>query len=447
MFCVLQLTGAVAATQRLPRSVHFDHNHFFSFSLMWHTTLIILLLACVCAAQSDSDSSGGSSNAVEMFSSSGSTSDVYNVCPVAVEFTEEQENLSDEELKANAADAAMSAYLLSHPNNTLWDYFKIEHKQKKEMNKRLPLKQRIKNAIKGVVDYTANTVIDLAQDIANAVKWIVNTLRDPLVGIRQVTSFFKTFGKNVKSLWTLFKEDPKETAENMGGGLLLHITHHPAEFTAETVLTVSAGFAVIGGLMAGVEAVFGGMSNVISNVLMSVLMFLHAIDDPIYIVTPLVNSLVDTAGAINTASNSSNSSVALTVDPIKPLKACKIPKQYRPVFSSRDLCLSSPAQVRELIFGTSKRTTKMTTEERIAAYNHFHDFVCCYLEDQEFEVNAPQMDSTAFEAKLVATPVKMRNCTQLFANYSDETVWKYSGSYDDTSLDNDDVTSKYLDNE
>ncbi|KAG6576399.1 uncharacterized protein IUM83_09046 [Phytophthora cinnamomi] len=308
------------------------------------------------------------------------------------------------------------------------------------MSKRLPLKERIKNAIKGVVDYTANTVINLAQDIADAVKWIVNTLRDPLVGIRQVTSFFKTFGKNVKSLWTLFKEDPKETAENMGGGLLLHITHHPAEFTAETVLTVSAGFAVIGGLMAGVEAVFGGMSNAISNVLMSVLMFLHAIDDPIYIVTPLVNSLIDTAGAIN-SNSSSNSSDVLTIDPIKPLKACKIPKQYRPVFSSRDLCLSSPAKVRELIFGTAKRTIKMSTQERIAAYNHFHDFVCCYLEDQEFEVNAPQTDSTDFEPKLVATPVKMRNCTQLFANYSDETVWKFSGSTslvdEDEDLDDD----------
>ncbi|KAG6614244.1 uncharacterized protein IUM83_09899 [Phytophthora cinnamomi] len=375
-----------------------------------------------------------------MFSTSGSTGDVYNVCPVVVDFTKEQDDLSDEELKANAADAAMSAYLLSHPNNTLWDYFKIEHRQKKEMSKRLPLKERIKNAIKGVVDYTANTVINLAQDIADAVKWIVNTLRDPLVGIRQVTSFFKTFGKNVKSLWTLFKEDPKETAENMGGGLLLHITHHPAEFTAETVLTVSAGFAVIGGLMAGVEAVFGGMSNAISNVLMSVLMFLHAIDDPIYIVTPLVNSLIDTAGAIN-SNSSSNSSDVLTIDPIKPLKACKIPKQYRPVFSSRDLCLSSPAKVRELIFGTAKRTIKMSTQERIAAYNHFHDFVCCYLEDQEFEVNAPQTDSTDFEPKLVATPVKMRNCTQLFANYSDETVWKFSGSTslvdEDEDLDDD----------
>ncbi|OWZ02992.1 hypothetical protein PHMEG_00025352 [Phytophthora megakarya] len=408
---------------------------------MWHLTLPFVLLACFSAAQSTSDSSSGSSS--DLYSSSGSTGDVYSVCPVVVDFTEEQDDLSNDELKANAADAAMSAYLLSHPNNTLWDYFKIEHSQKKAMSQRLPVKERIKNAINGVVDFTANTVIYLAQDIAIAVKWIVNTIRDPLVGIKQVTDFFKTFGMNLKSLWGLMKEDPKDTAKNMAGGLLLHITHHPAEFTAETVLTVSAGFAVIGGLLAGVEAVFGGMSNVISNVLMSVLMFIHAIDDPLYIVTPLINSIVDTAGTIGTGTNLSNATVTLTVDRIEPLKACKIPKAYRPVFSSRDLCLSSPAQVRELIFGTDKRTFKMTTPERIVAYNHFHDFVCCFLQNQEFEVNAPKMDPTKFENDLVPTPVKMRNCSILFANYSTDTVWTAPAGLDgSTSLKDDNASSE-----
>ncbi|KAG6942002.1 hypothetical protein JG688_00018364, partial [Phytophthora aleatoria] len=115
-------------------------------------------------------------------SSSGSVDDVYNVCPVVVEFTEKQENLSDGELKANAADAAMSAYLLSHPNNTLWDYFKIERRQKKAMNKNLPLKERVKNAVKGFVDYTADTLIAMAQTLAGAIEWIINTIRDSLVG-------------------------------------------------------------------------------------------------------------------------------------------------------------------------------------------------------------------------------------------------------------------------
>lgn len=134
---------------------------------MWFSTLLLVIFLCVCAAQSPSNSSNSSSLLVT--SSNGSTGDIYNVCPVFVEFTEEQENLSDDELKANAADAAMSAYLLSHPNNTLWDYFKIERKQKKAMNQNLPLKDRIKNAVACFVDYTADTVVALAQTLADAI--------------------------------------------------------------------------------------------------------------------------------------------------------------------------------------------------------------------------------------------------------------------------------------
>ncbi|KAG2790991.1 hypothetical protein PC129_g11476 [Phytophthora cactorum] len=398
---------------------------------MWYSTFLVLLFACVCTARSTSEVSSGSSSAVD--SSSGSTGDIYNVCPVVVDFSEEQDNLSNEELKANAADAAMSAYLLSHPNNTLWDYFKIERKQKKEMFKKLPLGEKIKKVVKGVVDFTLDTAIHLAQTIADAIEWIINTIRDPLVGIKQITSFFKEFGKNVKSLWGLMKEDPKETAKNMGGGLLLHITHHPSEFTAETALMIGTGFAVIGGLMHGVEAIFGTMSNMISNILLSVLMFIHAIDDPIYIVTPLVTSIVDTAGKLAAGGNSTKDSVVLTPNKIKPLKTCKIPKEFRPNFSSRDLCLSSPQEVRMLLFGTAKRTAKMTQQERIAAYNRFHDFVCCYLEDQEFEVNAPSMDPTKFQEDLVATPVKMQNCSQLLGNYSADTMWETSVSPEDAS--------------
>ncbi|KUF88788.1 hypothetical protein AM588_10001956 [Phytophthora nicotianae] len=379
---------------------------------MWYSTFLVLLFACVCTARSTSEVASGSSSDVD--SASGSTGDIYNVCPVVVGFSDEQENLSNEELKSNAADAAMSAYLLSHPNNTLWDYFKIERKQKKEMFKKLPLGEKIKKVVKGVVDFTLDTAIHLAQTIADAIEWIINTLRDPLVGVKQITSFFKEFGKNVKSLWGLMKEDPKDTAKNMGGGLLLHITHHPSEFTAETALMIGTGFAVIGGLMHGVEAIFGTMSNTISNVLLSVLMFIHAIDDPIYIVTPLVTSIVDQAGKL--AANNTADSTVLTPNRIKPLKTCKIPEEFRPNFSSRDLCLSNPKEVRMLLFGTTKRTAKMTQEERIAAYNRFHDFVCCYLDDQEFEVNAPSTDPTKFEEDLVATPSRCRTARSFWAS-------------------------------
>eukprot|EP00644_Phytophthora_capsici_P011383 jgi/Phyca11/18450/fgenesh1_pg.PHYCAscaffold_37_\ len=386
---------------------------------MWYSTLLLVLFSCVCAAQSPSNSS----TSLITTSASGSVGDVFNVCPVIIDFSDEQENLSDDELKANAADAAMSAYLLSHPNNTLWDYFKIERRQKKEMNKNLPVGTRIKNAVTGFFDYAADTVVAMAQTLADAIEWIINTIRNPLVGAKQVASFFKEFGTNLKSLWGLMKEDPKETAENMAGGLLLHITHHPSEFTAETVLMISGGFAVIGGLMAGVEAVFGAMSNVVSTVLLSVLMFIHAIDDPIYIVTPLITSIVNTAGTIAAGGNSTDSTV-LTPDAIKALPTCTIPEEFRPVFSTRDLCLSSPAQVRQLIFGTFKKAKKMSQEERVAAYNRVRG-------------ERPQMDPTKFENDLVPTPVKVQNCSQLMGNYSLETVWKSSIDASEASVASD----------
>ena len=39
------------------------------------------------------------------------------------------------------------------------------------------------------------------------------------------------------------------------GGLFLHLLLHPAEFTAETILLVGAGFTVIHWLLDGVTAV------------------------------------------------------------------------------------------------------------------------------------------------------------------------------------------------
>ncbi|CAI5744429.1 unnamed protein product [Peronospora destructor] len=388
---------------------------------MWHfSTLLLLLFAYVCTAQSVSEST--SSRDIDASSKNKRNGDIYNVCPVTVEFSKEQDNLSEEELKANAADAAMSAYLLSHPNVTLWDYFKIEEHQKQVMFNNLRLPDRIKMLLNNFVDFTADTAINIAQMTADAITWIINTVRSPLVGIRQVMDFFMELGHGIKTLWKMMLKDPKNTAANMGGGFLLHITHHPTEFTAETVLLIGGGFAVIHGLIHGVEAIFGTMSGTISQILMSVLMFIHAIDDPILIVTPLITSVVKTAGTIGENVNSTDHALTLTPSPIQPLKSCQIPKKHRPAISSRDLCLSNPREVRQLLFGTAKRSAKMTHAEMVAAYNHFHDFVCCYLEDQEFEVNAPDMSSTAFKAELIPTPVKMANCSQRLGYYSADTV-------------------------
>uniref|UniRef100_A0AAV1T7V5 Uncharacterized protein n=1 Tax=Peronospora matthiolae TaxID=2874970 RepID=A0AAV1T7V5_9STRA len=391
---------------------------------MWHSLLSIVHLVLFASVTLGHDHSFKSlSSSASDSGSSANAVDIYNVCPVMVKFTEEQELLSDDEIKAKAADAAMSAYMLSHPNKTLWDFFKIEHRQKRQMFKNLPTSEKFKRVFTRVVDLVSDTAIAAAHTIADTIQWVINVFRHPLVGMRQVIDFFKEFGKNIKLVSIMMWDDPKNTSLNMAGGFLLHVRHHPAEFTAETVLLVAGGSAVIHGLMRGVSAIFGGMSNVVSGAIMGALIFLHMIDEPILLVTPLITSLVETASTLG-AGNSTEASLALTLDFIQPSNSCMIPEKFRPRISSRDLCLGSSQAVRMLLFGTVEHVVKMTPEERIAAYGRFHDFVCCFLTDHEFEVHAPNITATDFEADLVATPVKITDCNKLLGTYSYETMWK-----------------------
>lgn len=363
---------------------------------------------------------------------SGSNDEIYNVCPVIVDFAKEQETLSNAELKADAADAAMSAYLLSHPNNTLWDYFNIELEQIHDNFLNLPLIGRLQRTIKNVFNFSLDTAIALAQMIADIIEWFLNTIRHPLVGIHQVIDFFSNFGKNLKELWGLMKVDPANTAENMAGGFLLHIEHHMAEFTAESILMIGAGTMVIHGLIHSAEAMAGQLSAAASNTLLSVLVFIHAIDDPILIVTPLITSILDMSDDLVNGTTNYNVTT-VTTDAVKPLDTCMIPEEFRPKFSTRDLCLSSSVYVRLLLFGSTKRSVKMTKPERVAAYNRFHDFVCCFLEDHEFEVNTLRTDNAKFEKDLITVPVKMQNCSQLMGRYSADTTWHPTASYETTT--------------
>ncbi|CEG48816.1 uncharacterized protein PHALS_06616 [Plasmopara halstedii] len=387
---------------------------------------LLLLFVSVCAAH-NSD--------IKDVTKAVSTSELYNICPVFVEFAKEREHLSDKELKANAADAAMSAYLLSHPNNTLWDYFNLELEQIHQTFLNLPLVERLQRMVKSVFNYSLDTVIALAHMIADVIEWLLNTIRHPSVGLQQIVDFGRDFGKNFKNLWGLLKQDPKNTAENIAGGFLLHVEHHMADFTAESILLVGTGTAMIAGLMRGVEAIAGQLSEAASHALLSVLVFIHMIDDPILIVTPLITKIFETSGDLHNSSVSTNVTT-VTIVAVKPLKTCQIPEEYRPQFSTRDLCLSSSLYVRKLIFGSTKRSALMTSQERIAAYNRFHDFVCCFLKDHEFEVNTVETEAAMFRKMLITTPVKMSNCSQLMGEYTTETMWTPTASYEnDEHLD------------
>ncbi|CAI5735966.1 unnamed protein product [Hyaloperonospora brassicae] len=390
------------------------------------TQLLLVLLTFVTVVSSQSsDDVRDSAERDDDLGSSQAEVDLYNVCPVMVNFGEEQANLSEEELKANAADAAMTAYMLSHPNETLWDFFKVENRQKHQMFMNLPRSDKFKHLFKKAVDFASETVIAGAHMAADAAEWFVNTVRHPRIGLHQASEFFKEFWANTKMVGRMMVKDPNATSKNMVGGFLLNLRHHPAEFTAESILLVSAGTAVIHNVMHGVEIMFGGMSNAVSGAIISALVFIHILDDPILLVTPLIKSLVEAASNLD-SDNATKAPPTLSMHMIPPSTSCLIPEEFRPRFSSRDLCLSNSVEVRMLMFGTAKRAALMTGPERVNAYGLFHDFVCCFLADEEFEVYAPNITTSDFKAELVATPVKFTDCYKRLANYSAATMWKSS---------------------
>uniref|UniRef100_A0AAV1T744 Uncharacterized protein n=1 Tax=Peronospora matthiolae TaxID=2874970 RepID=A0AAV1T744_9STRA len=391
---------------------------------MWHSTLVhLLLFACVGSVHSHplaslSDSAGSSKPGQNLV-------DLYNVCPVLVKFTEEQELLSERELNAKAADAAMTAYLLSHPKKTLWDYFRIEWDQKSAMFKNLPLSEKVKKVLKDSVDFVSDTTILVVQMIADAVEWIIHTLHHPRVGMRQVSEFFHKFGQNVMTMHGLLMKEPKRTFKNVVGGTFLFIRHHPSEFTSNAIVLLGSGFASMHGLLMGVYAVFGSFGVIVSNVLMGMMLFMHMIDIPVLLITPFISSFAKTAQILSgKMNNATSNSTGLSFNTVQPTDACLIPVQYRPTFSPRDMCLGTSPEVRMLLFGTAKRSIDMDDNERVYAFNHFHDFVCCYLTDQEFEVNVPNATAIDFEATLVPMPVKMTDCDKLLGVHNAKTAWR-----------------------
>lgn len=129
---------------------------------------------------------------------------------------------------------------------------------------------------------------------------------------------------------------------------------------------------------------------------MSVLWFIHSLDDPLLILTPIFTSTAQAlqAGKGSAAfeasseenggftSDDGGKSVTLPAGAVLPAaKQCPLlpPDLGAPPLTYGSLCLSSdPTRVREIIFGTTKPSNELTPEERIEAFNHVQKFWCCY---------------------------------------------------------------------
>ncbi|KAL0582837.1 hypothetical protein ABG067_007212 [Albugo candida] len=339
----------------------------------------------------------------------------FGVCPVIASFQHEKDDVPLAEKKAQIKDELMTSFILAHPSLTLWEYFKLENKKDIDNFGLLPVHEQRKRMIVGLLDFATNTVIDIAKFAVAAFIWIVKTFRHPVVGYLEIRDFFMEFKENCVLLAKMFKKDPKTTGKNLAGGFLLNIKHHPEEFTAESVLLITGGVAVIHGLIDTVKVVFAGVSSTVTATIMSVLMFIHAIDDPILIVMPILKRAVGTAQAVQGDTNDRNS--AINYEPLPPLPTCKIPPLYRVSFSTRDLCIARVERVRLALFGTSKRLAQMTELERVDAYKRMHDVICCYLPTNAFEVSVPKMENGMPTGEMVNEAVMMQNCDQLQAKY------------------------------
>lgn len=233
------------------------------------------------------------------------------------------------------------------------------------------------------------------------------------------------------------------------GGLLLHLLLHPAEFTAESILLVGAGFQVIHALIHGLEAVgksnksfflknhqdllvylssqvpsislnqtdvrfylssAGTLPPIVGSSIMSVLIFIHCLDDPLLILTPILTNTAQAVQAVGAAgvtqddeednggftSEDGSSAITLpfnTTMPFAPTCALTSPDLAAPPLNYGKLCHSSnSSDVRQIVFGTRKTSSEMNREERLEAYRHVRQFWCCYGEGAEVKLPEGVLD-------------------------------------------------------
>jgi hypothetical protein len=265
----------------------------------------------------------------------------------------------------------------------------------------------------GAWNYVTGTALALIDTVASVLSWGVGSIRDPKQGLDDIKEFFSEFSENIKFVGELFKQDARSAGLNLAGGLLTHIKHHPEEFTAESILLIYTGCAVIHGLMHRTQAIFGKSSSKISMVLMGVLYFIHAIDDPIYIVAPIVREAINSVGELKNSTNATSSSTSsLSFEPIQALDSCPIPEEERPVLSTYDLCMSQPHTIRKLFFGSTKHVYAMSRQEKVAAYERAHDIICCYVKDKNFMVEAPEIIDGESTGRLTFQKVTINDCNK-----------------------------------
>lgn len=328
-------------------------------------------------------------------------------CPAALKWNEQYiKNSTTEEMTDDEREQAwIVSYMDKHPDKTLWELF--TNTLHEDVKAWVEGPHPVEKAADAVVEFTADVIKDFIMMVWGALKWIVKFPFQSKKEWKQVKDLGHELWDGSKIAAQLFENNPIDGFKTVTGGLFLHLLLHGADFTAESILLVGAGFQVIHGLIHGVEMVAGTLPPIVGKGLMSVLWFIHSLDDPLLILTPIFTNTaqalqagkggitVGTASEENGGFTSDDGSNLVTLPPETVLPASKkcpllSPDLGAPPLTYSKLCLSEdPSQVRQIIFGTPKPSDQLTREERLKAFSHVQKFWCCYGNGENNSIPLP----------------------------------------------------------
>ncbi|WAQ86941.1 hypothetical protein PtA15_7A670 [Puccinia triticina] len=328
-------------------------------------------------------------------------------CPAAVRWNEEYaRNLTIQGPTDDEKEQEwIVSYMAQHPDQTLWELFTktLGEDLQKWVNGPNP----VEKAADGVVHFTAGVIEQFITMIWAAFKWVVKFPFEFKKEWHQVKSLGAKLWDGTKTAAHLFAQSPINGLKTVTGGLFLHLLLHPEEFTAVSILLVGAGLQVIYWLMIGIEALAGSLPPNVGKGSMSALWFLHSLDDPLLILTPIFTNtaqalqagkagiLLDVASKENGGFTSDDGSKSVTLPAATVLPASKQcpllpPDLGAPPLTYGNLCLSPNSnKVREIIFGTPKPSHELTREEQLEAFNHVQKFWCCYGDSKTNSIPIP----------------------------------------------------------
>lgn len=196
-------------------------------------------------------------------------------------------------------EQALIAYEFAHnPNATMYTVFIREFSRDYQAWRNDP-KKFMKLPVQ-VLRWIMQVLMEMFQDLKYAASWIMTSILKPLQGLTDIYQFFQGLIDGLIVLSKLIMKDWRRGLLNFFGGVLFLILHHSAEFTAQTILVLAAGFKIISPLSELIKSsvqlsgATGLTAQAVKNFCQVFFWIVHAIDDPLIILSSVLPAI--TAG-------------------------------------------------------------------------------------------------------------------------------------------------------